>query len=237
VDEAACQDVILRAALYVDGFNLYHPIDQSGENHLKWISLWKLGELLSSELGCQIAKVVLCTAVPRHLPDKRDRHNTFNNAQIAQGVHVIKGHHVPEPDRGCYSEKQSDIHVALSVILDGIDDVYDVAILLSADSDQVATARTFKDRLAVTGKRLVGAVPLERSYPTDYPGLGVKVLTVTKHHLEACVMPASLPGKKGTINRPEQYAPPEGWVHPDDRPKGRPPRPPKKKAWSKAVRV
>ena len=230
------QPEVLRAALYVDGFNLYHPIDLSGDHHLKWIGLWRLGELLCADENMKLVKVVFCTAVPRHLPEQRDRHNTYNAAQRAQGVQIMRGHHVPEPDKGTYSEKQSDINVALSVILDGLDDVYDVAFLLSADSDQVATARAFKERLAPLGKRLIGAIPLERSFPTDYPGLGVGVVIVTKEHLEACVMPADVQGKTGIIRRPDKYAPPSWWVHPDQRPKGKPPKPPKKGAWSKPVK-
>lgn len=228
-----------RGALYIDGFNLYHPIHLNGENYLKWASLWRLGELLCEAEGLKLVKVVFCTAVPKHLPDSRDRHNTFNAAQIAQGVTIIKGHHVPEPDKGAgvYSEKQSDINLALSVILDGLDDVYDTAILLSADSDQVATARAFKDRLAPHGKVLIGAVPFERSFPTDYTSLGVRVLTVTKADLEKCVMPEQVPGKTGPINRPGPYAPPEGWVHPNDRPKGKPPKAPPKAAWGKAAKT
>lgn len=236
METADCQEGSrARGALYVDGFNLYHPIHLNGENHLKWASLWQLGELLCASEGLRLVKVVFCTAVPKHLPDSRDRHNIFNAAQIAQGVTVIKGHHVPEPDRGGYSEKQSDINLALAVILDGLDDVYDTAILLSADSDQVATARAFKERLAPRGKTLLGAVPFERSYPTDYASLGVRVLTVTKMDMERCVMPAQVPGKKGLINRPEPYAPPAGWVHPADRSNSKPPKPPK--SWGKAVRM
>jgi len=225
-----------RAALYVDGFNLYHPIDQSGKHHLKWASLWRLGEILANQEGLQLVKVVFCTAVPKHLPGKRDRHNIFNAAQIACGVLVIKGHHVPE-EEGKYSEKQSDINVALSVILDGLDDVYDTAFLLSADSDQVATARAFKERLAPKGKKLIGAIPLERSFPTDYAGLGVGVVVVTEGHLEAAIMPDQVIGKSGNmINRPPNYTPPEGWIHPDQRPKGKPPKAPKKGAWSKSYK-
>lgn len=226
-----------RAALYVDGFNLYHPIDQSGHHHLKWANLWRLGEILASEQGLDLVKAVFCTAVPKHMPDKRDRHNKFIAAQIACGVIVMKGHHVPE-EEGKFSEKQSDINVALSVILDGIDDVYDVAFLLSADSDQVATAHAFKKRLAPQGKKLIGAIPLDRTFPTDYTGLGVGVVVVTVDHLEAAIMPEQVQGKSGNmINRPDSYAPPVGWVHPGDRPKGKPPKAPKKGAWSKPFKV
>lgn len=220
--------------MYIDGFNLYHPIKDSGLNHLKWACLWKLGEMLCAPDGYELAKVVFCTAVPKHLPDSMARHQTFNAAQIARGVLVIKGHHVPEA--GGYSEKQSDINVALSVILDGIDDVYDAAYLLSADSDQVATAKFFRQRFHGV-KQLYAAIPFGKTYPTDYSGLGVHRREVSIQMLERCVMPAQVQGKSGLINRPKEYDPPAEWMHPDQRPKTKPGKPPKKGAWSKAFKA
>ena len=35
-----------RVAVYVDGFNLYHALDDLAENHLKWLDLWSLSETL-----------------------------------------------------------------------------------------------------------------------------------------------------------------------------------------------
>jgi hypothetical protein len=224
-----------RGALYVDGFNLYHPIKESGQNHLKWACLWRLGELLCAAEALDLVKVVFCTAVPKHLPDSFSRHVTFNNAQIARGVQVLKGHHVPEG--GGFSEKQSDINVALSVMMDGMDDVYDAAFLLSADSDQVATAKFFKERFASAGKELFAAIPFGKTYPTDYAGLGVKRRDVSVQMLERCVMPEQVQGKKGLINRPAEYAPPAGWVHPNNRPTGKPPKAPKAGAWSKGFKA
>lgn len=233
--DANCQEPSKpRAALYVDGFNLYHPIKESGQNHLKWACLWQLGEMLCQPDGYDLVKVVFCTAVPKHLPESMGRHQTFNAAQIARGVFVLKGHHVPE-GKG-YSEKQSDINVALSLVLDGVDNVYDAAYLLSADSDQVATAKFFKERLAPLGKQLFAAIPFGKTYPTDYNALFVKRRDVSISMLEHCVMPAQVQGKMGMINRPPEYAPPSGWLHPNERPQEKPPKPPKKEAWSKAVK-
>lgn len=236
-DGGSQEPIQVRGAVYVDGFNLYHPIKESNLNHLKWASLWELGKLLCESEGATLVKVVFCTAVPKHLPDSRDRHNKFNAAQIAEGVKVIKGHHVPEPDRGGYSEKQSDINVALSLITDGIDDIYDVAFLISADSDQVATAKFFNERLKPKGKVMFAVIPFTKTFPPDYVGLGIEERAVTIEMLESCVMPEGVKGKTGTIFRPEPYAPPEGWVHPRDRPTGKPPKPPKKGAWSKPFKA
>jgi hypothetical protein len=52
-----------RAALYVDGFNLYHAIDDLQLDYLKWLNLWKLGELLIPSMSETLAKVVYCTAI------------------------------------------------------------------------------------------------------------------------------------------------------------------------------
>lgn len=226
-----------RGAVYVDGFNLYHPIHESNQQHLKWASLWQLGELLCEAENLDLVKVVFCTAVPKHLPESRDRHNKFNAAQIACGVVVLKGHHVTEGDTGRYSEKQSDINVALSLILDGLDDVYDVAFMVSADSDQVATGKFFNDRLTPLGKRMLAVIPFTKTYPSNYVGLGIEQRAVTIDMLERCLMPDQVHGRSGIIHRPLPYAPPEGWVHPDERPKGKPPKPPKRGEWGKAFKA
>jgi hypothetical protein len=234
-----------RAALYVDGFNLYHPINRSGQNHLKWASLWRLGELICERGGQQLVKVVFCTAVPKIERDagKHDRHIRFNSAQEACGVQIVHGHYVPEPKEvdgvptgeQKWVEKQTDLNVALQLLFDGLDDVYDIAFLLSADTDQVATARVFNERLRPFGKQLVGVAPPNRKTPAGYGGYGVKGLTLKMFDLERCVMGERLQGPNKVIIRPAEYAPPIGWLHPNDRPKNKPSKPPKN--WGKPVRA
>jgi hypothetical protein len=232
----------------VDGFNLYHPIVRMGatENHLKWACLWRLGEVLCEKGGQQLVKVVFCTAVPKadRDPGKHDRHVRFNSALRARGVTIIEGHYVPEAierdgvatGERKWTEKQTDINVALSLLFDGLDNVYDVAFLLTADTDQVATARVFSERLAPLGKTMIGVAPPDRAVPVGYGKYGIKGIVLNKHHIERCVMPADIPSPERWIARPDSYTPPDGWVHPDLRPKVKPPKPPKKNAWSKPVR-
>lgn len=236
-DEGSQEPSRGRGAVYIDGFNLYYPIKESKLEHLKWSNLWRLGKLLCDAENLDLVKVVFCTALPKHLPESHERHVKFNAAQSANGVTVIKGHYVPDTERQCYSEKQSDINVALSLMMDGCDDIYDSAFLVSADSDQVATGKFFQERLAPNGKRLFAVIPFSKTFPAHYVGLGVERRNVTIDMIEACLMPEQVQGKVGIIWRPEQYKPPEGWVHPDDRPKGKPPRPPKREAWSRPFRA
>lgn len=227
-----CQPKVeARAAFYIDGFNLYHPIKEMNEPYLKWLNLWKLGEIICAPHSAQLLKVVFCTAVPGHLPDSRDRHNTFNAAQRANGVKIIAGHHVHDGEK--WNEKQSDINVALHLIMDAQDDEYDIAILLSADSDQAATAKFFSERFPK--KRLLGVAPPNKSVPNKVQQFCFDHFALNKVSLERCVMGATVQGKHGLINRPAEYAPPVGWVHPDNQRKEKPPKPPKRGEWGKAV--
>lgn len=215
----------LRAALYVDGFNLYYPIHEWGPDwcYLKWASLRRLGEIICEPHGASLERVVLCTAVPAHYPDKRDRHNTFNAAQRANGVDIILGHHMHDGEK--YNEKQTDINVALSLILDGCDDIYDMAILLSADSDQAATAKFFTERFP--HKRLLAVAPPDRPVSDKVKPYAFAAFSLNKHTLERCVMRETVQGKTGLIVRPKEYDPPDWWMHPDDRPKGKAPKAPR----------
>lgn len=203
-----------QSALYVDGFNLYHSILDHGDPWLKWSNLWRLGEILSRAHQAELAKVAFCTAVPDEAGSSRDNHITFNAALRASGVTIVPGHHMFEPN-GKRLEKQSDINLALELILDAEDGVFDVGIILSADSDQVATARRFTQRHPA--KKLVVISTLGRDVPQ-------KIKSYTKHHsqlklaqLEESIFPQHVSGTKNTIVRPKDYDPPSWWVHPDDR--------------------
>lgn len=230
---------LIRAALYIDGFNLYHPIRimGAGNAHLKWSSLWQLGENLTRPRSQTLVKTVFCTAVPtmRQNADKRGRHIRFNDAQRACGVTVIEGHYVPEPieedgiptGRTKWTEKQTDINVALELIIDGLNDVYDVALLLSADTDQVATARVFSESVRPLGKTLVGVAPPNRAAPIGYSAYQVASVELKQYDIERCVMPEWVEGNGIRVQRPAEYEPTDGWVHPDNRPKGRPAKVPK----------
>ena len=188
---------------------------------------------------------MFCTAVPSVKQDagKRYRHIRFNEAQRAYGVMVIEGDYVPEPieENGIptgatkWTEKQTDINVALHLLLDGLDNEYDVALLLSADTDQVATARVFSERLRPLGKRLIGVAPPDRNVPIGYAPFNIPSVQLKQFDIERCVMPEVVSAGGAVVRRPPEYAPPHGWIHPDDRRKDRPPPPPKN--WGKAVRI
>lgn len=156
-----------RAILYVDGFNLYHPIHELKVNYLKWLDLAALGRLICQDRGHELVGVTYCTAFQRNDLAKMARHKTYISALESTGlVKVEMGHYMEQdtpPCKNCRTvgtketEKQTDINVALSLFSDAMNDKFDWAYLLSADSDQAATAKYLKNHFAE--KKLVSVVP------------------------------------------------------------------------------
>lgn len=213
------QEAVLppRAAVYIDGFNVYHAVAALGEPHLKWYCAWKLAENMAAKGGYRLVKVVFCTAYPSgQSQDTGNRYRTYTNVLKARGVTVVEGHYLLEGTTGRWSEKQSDVNLALSCVLDAQDNVFEAAYLVTADSDQAATARIFRDRFAE--KRLIPVAPPGKTVPTKTQSMSEKGFILSMTDIETCIMAAFEQGKKGLIRRPQEYAPSAWWVHPRDRP-------------------
>ncbi|HRK43548.1 MAG TPA: NYN domain-containing protein [Gemmobacter sp.] len=218
-----------RSAVYVDGFNLYHAINDLNEPYLKWLNLWRLSELMSKGHATVVTEVVFCTAFFPGDTGKRSRHTAYIDALANVGVETRLGHTTKEPmeceadKKGCGKrwdaprEKETDINVSLAAYRGAVTDRYDVCFIVSADTDQAATFRALKRDFP--NKKLITVVPPGRPPSTHLTSLANSTLKLTKDHIDLCAFPA-LVAKQGarTIPRPPEYAPPVGWFHPDDRP-------------------
>jgi hypothetical protein len=163
-----------RVAFYYDAFNLYYGIVALKQPHLKWINLWDLSQSLISKIDQKLVKVVFCTAYNRNDEGKLRRHQTYVKVLEHLGVTCIPGHyiHVPRTCDNCShawvvaSEKQTDVNLALHLFHDASQDIYDHAYLVTADSDQAASAKMLKT--AYSTKRLTSVVP-----PTKEPSKNI----------------------------------------------------------------
>ena len=215
-----------RAALYVDGFNLYHSINDLEEPFLKWCNLWRLGEIIIPQRSEKLVKVVFCTAFYPGDYKKRIRHEALIKALDIAGVETIRGHFSKEPAE-CYScghkwdkptEKASDIHIALSLYEDACDDVFDTAYLLTSDTDQAATVRFVSRRFAQ--KKIVSVSPPGRDHSQHILSLTPYKVTLNKDHIERSLFRGFVSGGgKPAVRRPFEYDPPEGYKFWDDRTK------------------
>ena len=217
-----------RAALYVDGFNLYHAIDALNQPHLKWLDLAALGNRVLNRRTQRLVKVHYFTALKPGAFEKNKRHREYITALKYFNVAVHEGHFIKDAVdcRKCGhvwdkpQEKETDVSIALHLVDDAYQDVFDVAYLLTANSDQGATARMMKRRFPT--KALVSLVPpgMEASKAIlSHTSLKQKI---TIEFLEDCLLPAfTMMGPKENqsvaFRRPSNYDPPKGWLPPVER--------------------
>ena len=230
--------MVIRAGLFIDGFNLYHAVSDLGESYLKWADLWRLGSEIIPGASQQLVMVDFCTAYFPGDHGKRIRHERYKDALELRGVRCHWGHYADD-HRSCPqcnhswvrpAEKQSDINVALSVFDAAMRDVIDHAYILSADSDQAATVTWFKK--AFPEKAVTMVIPPSRPGSKQIRDKAERQkIQLSKDHFERCHFGASVTDGQKTVNRPVEYDPPAGWVHPDDRPKDSPPKLPKGTKW------
>lgn len=208
--------VPLRAAVYIDGFNLYHAIDELGEPHLKWVNLDALSRRIIRH-GEALVRVVWCTAVNTKHTAKMLRWREYRKAQISVGVICAEGHFTEEPRR-CNqghnyfhpTEKEGDVNVAINLISDAHLDVFDVAYLVTADSDQVATARMFNERFP--GKSIISVAPPGRPHSREIIAYVDDTRTIYRDAIEQSLFAGATIIKDGerVAKRPDPYKPPAG---------------------------
>lgn len=214
-----------RAGLYVDGFNLYHSIDDLGKPYLKWLSLARLAARLVKPFSADVVEIVFCTAFFPGDFSKRKRHEAYIAALQAEGVKVVLGHTTLE-DANCRKcdhawkqprEKETDINVALSLFEAAASNRIDIAFLVSADTDQAATLKFMKR--CFPEKQTIVLTPPGRNTPAHLQSpLATKSVRISETDLDLSILPPVVkPATGRLITRPIEYQPPSGWLHPDER--------------------
>lgn len=137
-----------RVLVYLDGFNLYFGMREAGFDYCRWLDVKKLAANLSKP-NQQIVGVKYFTSRVSNNPSKQKRQTTYLEALEALGIDIIFGHYqnnVTECKSCGHSwqdskEKMTDVNIATHMIVDAYQDKYDVAILISGDSDLVPPIR------------------------------------------------------------------------------------------------
>jgi uncharacterized LabA/DUF88 family protein len=159
-----------RVILYVDGYNLYFGLKNAHFKRYFWLDIKKLGKALL--FGGQ--ELVAARYFTSRIRDNgkngedRKRQNTYLEALEVQGVQCQFGHYL-EKERIChtckatwpdYEEKMTDVNIACQLLLDAFDDAFDVALVLSGDSDLSTPIRRTLERFP--DKRVISVFPPRR---------------------------------------------------------------------------
>lgn len=157
-----------RVAVYVDGFNLYHGLRDRGWRRYYWLDLCKLATKLLAP-NQQLALVRYFTA--RVMPEPADPRKPDRQAAYLEALATLPDLHIhygrfARRRRYCaacgaqwqtYEEKLTDVNIAVELLGDAQANVFDTALVVSADGDLTGLIGTIPTRFPA--KRVVVAFP------------------------------------------------------------------------------
>jgi len=156
-----------RVIAYIDGFNLYFGMIEAGYNNCKWMNLSDLiNRLLRPNQNLQEIKYF--TSRVGNNPEKQKRQTTYIEALQSVGIKIYYGHYqrdTLECNRcgniwPSYNEKMTDVNIATQMLIDAYQNKYDMALLISGDSDLVPPIKALHSNF--TNKRVFVVFPPKR---------------------------------------------------------------------------
>jgi uncharacterized LabA/DUF88 family protein len=138
-----------RSIFFIDGFNLYHSLDNKPQFHkYKWLNLWKLALQFSHHPYEDLQQVKYFTAYAKWKPASVLRHKAYIKALQSVGVDVVFGRFqekqlICRAESGCgkkyisHEEKLTDVNIAISIVESCVTKQCDILYLISGDNDLV----------------------------------------------------------------------------------------------------
>jgi uncharacterized LabA/DUF88 family protein len=141
-----------RLNVYIDGFNLYFGMVEAGFTDCKWLDIQSFANNIK-HVTHSIQAVKYFTSRVSNNPEKQKRQSTYLDALNTTSVEIILGQFRNQLSncRTCGNtyfeskEKMTDVNIASQLITDAFLDKYDIAILVSGDSDLVPPIKIVKE--------------------------------------------------------------------------------------------
>lgn len=150
----------MKVNIYVDGFNLYYGAVKG--TPYRWLNIAEMCRLLLPHDQILQIKYFTAKVNPRPTdPDQRSRQETFlralatiPNLSIIYGFFLTHEIMMPlaPPGKGYVrvirtEEKGSDVNIHTHLLTDAFDDAYELAVIVSNDSDLLAPIKVVTQRL------------------------------------------------------------------------------------------
>ena len=203
-----------RVAVYVDGFNLYYGLRSKGWRRYYWLDLRLLAENLLRP-GQELAAVRYFTAriSPNLGPQGRSiRQNLYLEAlSTLPDLSIHFGYYVSNEMkcRQCGAtwespeEKMTDVNIAVELLGDAQDDMFDTAVIVSGDGDLIGPVAAVRQRYPE--KRVVAAFPPDRS-SFRLRSVATAAFTVSRRTLSKSQLPDSISKPDGhVLTRPTKW--------------------------------
>ena len=154
--------------VYIDGFNLYFGLKDANLEKFKWLNI----NILVSKLirpNQEIVAIKYFTSRVTNNPEKQKRQSTYIDALESTGIKVVYGKY-QNNNIECIrcgnnwsnpKEKMTDVNIATDIIVDAFNNIYDMAMLISGDSDLIPPIKAVHSLFK--NKRVFIAFPPKRS--------------------------------------------------------------------------
>lgn len=138
--------------MYVDGFNLYFGMVEAGFTNCKWLDIQLLAKNIKNPAH-SVNEVKYFTSRISNSIDRQKRQDIYIEALRTTPISITFGQFRNQPMqcRNCASiwydskEKMTDVNIATSMMVDAFKNNFDVAFLISGDSDLVPPIKAIRE--------------------------------------------------------------------------------------------
>lgn len=200
-----------RVIVYIDGFNLYFGICDRGWRRYLWLDLPALSARLLSP-NQQLISTKYFTARVRADKAKEARQAIYLQALDARGGTDFYFGRYQKKTKQCrkchtswneYEEKMSDVRIATELLRDAFKNIYDTAILISADADLLPPIEAIM--FDFPKKKMVIGYPPRRDNPR-LTAIAHSTFRIGRGRLSKCQLPSTVIKKDGyVLAKPKEW--------------------------------
>ena len=204
-----------KANVYIDGFNLYYGAVK--KSPFKWLDLGALcRRMLPNDAIQSIAYFTAIVSARSHDPDLPMRQQMYLRALRTIGnLKVVKGHFLTHSCRMVLTgsnppqkvwvdkteEKGSDVNIASHLLRDGFKSAFEVAVLITNDSDLVEPVRIVRRELGLP----VGILNPHQHHSAGLRAEATFMKRIRQSDVAACQFPNSMNDATGQFHKPAAW--------------------------------
>lgn len=198
----------------IDGYNLYHGIDDLEQDHLKWVNIEKLTNVYIDENVHTVIGIKYFTSYATWRQEEYKRHRKYVRALSTTKVEIILGRFkkknikckICEKEFSKHEEKETDVNIAVHMIDAAHSDEVDYIILISGDTDLSPAIKFIKGNYP---EKIIKIIAPPRRANSEMRRIGDRFIEIKTFHLADNLFPAEIQTDDGKIIiRPDKYAPP-----------------------------
>ena len=137
-----------RVAIYIDGSNLYHKLKDLEIPKITYFDYGGFAKWLSREMKVISKRYYIGVVRAKEDDEKgqrlrREQQKLFSHLTSDKQGFIIKQGYLMKND-GVYHEKGVDVKIAVDLLVGAYDNLYDVAIIISSDTDLIPVIQKIK---------------------------------------------------------------------------------------------